>query len=164
MAKKAKKAASEDGAAEDGKAAGGAKKKLAVIAAAVLLLGGGGGFYLMKKKPDAEHAQEARKPVAFLDVSDIVVNLAQESSADKPRLLRAKIALEVKDAKAVTEVQPLMPRVLDIFQVFLRELRPSDIEGSGGLYRLREELLRRVNLAVFPNKVDAVLFKELVVQ
>lgn len=164
MAKKAKKAAPDGETAEGGKAAGGGRKKLVIIAAAALLLGGGGGFYVMKKKPDAEHAAEARKPVAFLDISDIVVNLAQESSADKPRLLRAKIALEVKDAKVVTEVQPLMPRVLDIFQVFLRELRPSDIEGSGGIYRLREELLRRVNLAVFPSKVEAVLFKELVVQ
>jgi flagellar protein FliL len=64
----------------------------------------------------------------------------------------------------VTELQPMMPRVLDTFQVFMRELRPQDLEGSAGLYRLKEELTRRVNVAVFPARVEAVLFKELMVQ
>jgi flagellar FliL protein len=163
MAKKAKKPAAEGDAAPEG-AAGGGKKKLIAIAAAALLLGGGGGWFLLKKKAPDQQVAEVKKPVAFVDVADIVLNLALEAPGDKPRFLRVKIALEVKDAKVVSEVQPLMPRVLDIFQVFMRELRPSDIEGSGGIHRLREELLRRVNLAVFPTKVDAVLFKELVLQ
>ena len=46
----------------------------------------------------------------------------------------------------------------------MRELRVNDLEGSAGLYRLREELLRRVNVAVYPAKIDAVLFKDIVVQ
>ncbi len=61
-------------------------------------------------------------------------------------------------------IEPRMPRVLDAFQVYLRELRPSDLEGSAGLYRLKEELLRRVNLAVYPASVDNILFKEILVQ
>jgi flagellar FliL protein len=48
--------------------------------------------------------------------------------------------------------------------VFVRELRASDLEGSAGVYRLREELVRRVNIAVYPAKVDAVLFKDIVIQ
>lgn len=165
MAKKAKKAAPEGEAPEGEAKAGGGKKKLIIIVAAVLLLGGGGGgwFFMRKKAPETPVA-EIKKPVAFLDLSDIVLNLAQEGTADRARFLRVKIALETKDALVAKEIQPLIPRVLDIFQVFMRELRPSDIEGSGGIHRLREELLRRVNLAVFPNKVDAVLFKELVLQ
>ena len=146
--------------------AGGGKKKLIIIvAAAVLLLGGGGGFFFMKKgsQPDP-HAAEVKKPVAFVDVTEMIVNLAAEQSGERARYLKLKVALEVKDAKVVTDVQPLMPRVQDILQVFVRELRASDLEGSGGIHRLREELLRRVNLAVFPSKVDAVLFKEVVVQ
>lgn len=165
MAKKAKKAAPEGEAAEGGEAGGGKKKKLIAIAAVVLLLGGGGGgWFLMKKKGPEQAAVEVKKPLAFVDVGDIVLNLASETPGDKPRFLRVKIALELKDAVVAKDVQPLMPRVLDIFQVFMRELRPSDIEGSGGIHRLREELLRRVNLAVFPSKIDAVLFKELVLQ
>jgi len=57
-----------------------------------------------------------------------------------------------------------LPRVTDIFQTYLRELRPSDLNGSAGLFRLKEELTRRVNAAVAPVKVSAVLFKEIVVQ
>jgi len=57
-----------------------------------------------------------------------------------------------------------MPRVMDSFQTYLREMRPNDLEGSAGLYRLRDELTRRVNLAVAPTKINAVLFKEIVVQ
>lgn len=58
----------------------------------------------------------------------------------------------------------MLPRVLDAFQVFMRELRPQDLEGSASLYRLKEEMTRRVNVAVYPAKVDAILFKELMVQ
>jgi flagellar FliL protein len=53
---------------------------------------------------------------------------------------------------------------MDAFQTYLRELRPSDLDGSAGLYRLKEELTRRVNAAISPNRVSAVLFKEIVVQ
>jgi flagellar protein FliL len=72
--------------------------------------------------------------------------------------------LEMEDAKLVEQIKPLMPRVMDTFQTYLREMRQSDLEGSAGLYRMREELTRRVNIAVAPNKVNAVLFKEIVVQ
>ena len=64
----------------------------------------------------------------------------------------------------IPDIQPLLPRVEDSLQVYVRELRASDLDGSVGLYRLREELLRRVNYAVYPAKIDAVLFKDFVVQ
>jgi flagellar FliL protein len=54
--------------------------------------------------------------------------------------------------------------VIDSFQTHLREMRPEDLDGSAGMYRLKEELLRRINQAVFPAKVDAILFKELLLQ
>jgi flagellar FliL protein len=158
-----------EGAVTEGAEAGG-KKKLILFGAAGLvalsLIGGGGYFFLLRGKPHdaAEQQSQAKKPVGFLDMREMTVNLAPDSSQDRARLLKFKVALEVKDPKLIPDIQPLMPRVEDTFQVFLRELRASDLEGSGGLYRLREELLRRVNYAVYPAKVDAVLFKELVVQ
>jgi flagellar FliL protein len=163
MAKKAQKPADAEG--EDVPAeAGGGKKKIIIAAVAVLALGGGGGYFFMGHKGEkTEHAEE-KKPVSFVDVQDMMVNLASEPNQERPRFLKIKVALEVKDAKAVPEIQPLLPRVQDIFQVFMRELRASDLDGSGGMYRLREELLRRVNIAVYPAKVDAVLFKEVIVQ
>lgn len=163
-------------------AGGGGRKKLIMIVSALVLLGGGAGGYFMMSGSGGGHgetaqggghgggghgaaAPEAKKgAVAFVDIQEMTVNLASEPNQDRPRFLRFKLALEVKDAKIVPDVQPLLPRVQDIFQVFVRELRASDLEGSGGLHRLREELLRRVNIAVAPGRVDAVLFKEVVVQ
>jgi flagellar FliL protein len=151
-------------------AQGGGKKKLILIGAAGIvalsLVGGGGYFFFLRAKPDeaAEQSSAAKKPVGFVDVREMTVNLASDSAQDRARLLRFKVSLEVKDPKLIPDIQPLMPRVEDSFQVYVRELRASDLEGSAGLYRLREELLRRVNYAVYPAKVDAVLFKEIIVQ
>jgi flagellar protein FliL len=151
-------------------ASGGKTKKLVLFGALGLVLlaslGGGGYFFLLNGKLDQAGEEKAppKKPVGFLEMREMMVNLASDSGQDRTRLLKLKVSLEVKDPKLIPEIQPLLPRVEDTFQVFVRELRASDIEGSGGLYRLREELLRRVNYAVYPAKVEAVLFKELVVQ
>lgn len=165
MARKAKPKAASDAEGEGPKPGG--RKKLVLIAALVLLLAGGaGGWFVMKKPAHGDAHEEAKAPVAFVDIQEMMVNLAQEpgASAERPRFLKLKVALEVKDARLAGEVQPLLPRVQDLLQVFVRELRASDLEGSGGIHRLREELLRRVNLAVSPTRVDAVLFKEVIVQ
>ena len=169
MAKKAKKAADEAEAPEgEAAAAPSGKKKIIVLAAVALLLagGGGGGFFFWKKSHAAPEAEAApvKKPIAFLDLREMTVNLAPESGNDRQRYIKFKVSLEVKEAKVVPEVQPFVPRIEDAFQVYVREMRASDLEGSAGMYRLREELLRRVNVATYPAKVDAVLFKDLVVQ
>jgi flagellar FliL protein len=74
------------------------------------------------------------------------------------------VVLEVKEEKQVEAIKPNLPRLSDIFQTYMRELRPSDLNGSAGLFRLKEELTKRVNVAVAPQQVNAVLFKEIVVQ
>ena len=150
----------------EGPAKPGKKKLVLMVAGAALLLGAAGGGYVFvfkKKAPEAEVAQ-VPKPVSFVEVREMIVNLANEPNQDRPKALKFKVALEVSEPKAADQIKPLLPRVEDTFQVFLRELRASEIEGSGGLYRLREELQRRVNVAVHPAKVDAVLFKDFVVQ
>src|SRR5215204_5716428 len=171
MAKKADEDAPEADA-EDAPQAdavqGGGKKKLILFGAVGLvalgLIGGGGYFFFLRGKTgEATEQAVVEKPVGFVEVREMTVNLAPDSPQDRARLLKFKVSLEVKDPKIIPEIQPLMPRVEDSFQVYVRELRASDLEGSAGLYRLREELLR-VNYAVYPAKVDAVLFKDIVVQ
>ena len=172
MAKNANDDAPEDGAegaAPEEGAQGRSKKKLILFGAvglvALSLIGAGGYFFFLRGKPQEAAEQAApKKPVGFVEVREMTVNLAPDSAQDRGKLLRFKVSLEVKDPKLIPDIQPLMPRVEDSFQVYVRELRASDLEGSAGLYRLREELLRRVNYAVYPAKVDAVLFKEIVVQ
>jgi flagellar FliL protein len=150
------------------KAAKPAKKfslKMIIIAVAGLAVVGGGGtfgymhFFGGPKKEEAAVV----KPAVFVDLPDVLVNLAN-SGTDRTQYLKVKVVLELPQQEAVAQIQPLMPRVMDAFQTYLRELRPTDLDGSAGLYRLKEELTRRVNVAVAPNKVTAVLFKEMVVQ
>ncbi|MEH3146341.1 MAG: flagellar basal body-associated protein FliL [Methylobacterium frigidaeris] len=170
MARKPKKAPEDEGEdAPDAPPAGNGRKKkliLAGLAALVLAGGGAGGFLVMRgRASQAEKPAAETKPVvAFLDMREMIMNLASEPGAGQPRFIKLRVTLEMRDAKVAAEVQPLMPRVEDTFQVYIRELRPPDLEGSMGTYRLREELLRRVNVAVYPARVDAVLFKDFVIQ
>jgi flagellar FliL protein len=141
-------------------------KLIAMVAAGLGVLGGGGGaaYYVFSAGKSAKHeeAKAVPKPV-FLEVPDVLVNLSNPSG-DRAQFLKIKIVLEVPEQALATQIQPLMPRVMDTFQTYLRELRPADLEGSAGLYRLKEELTRRVNAAIDPARVNAVLFKELLVQ
>ncbi len=139
-----------------------------MIAAAGLLvvIGGGIGAWLLFFHHSGEemHAEApAAKPPSFVDVPEILVNLAG-SPGERVQYLKVKLVLELKEEKQVEAIKPSMPRVTDIFQSYLRELRPTDLNGSAGLFRLKEELTKRVNVAVAPNQVSAVLFKEVVVQ
>ena len=94
---------------------------------------------------------------------EVLVNLST-AGTDRTQYLKVKVVLELPDPAAQPQIQSAMPRVMDAFQTYLRELRPTDLDGSAGLYRLKEELTRRVNAAISPNRVNAVLFKEIVVQ
>lgn len=168
----AKKPKTEAEGAPGEEAPKGGKKKLIMIAIGVVMLAalGGGGWFFFLKKPSAEQiaaaeaAKNAKKPVAFIEMKDMTIGITGGPQQDRQPIIKIKVVLETADAKVSDEIKPLLPRVEDAFQVFMRELRPSDLEGSAGMYRLKEELLRRVNVTVFPAKIDAVLFKELLVQ
>lgn len=144
----------------------GRRKMLVVGLAAALMVGGaaGGWAYIGRSPAKSDSTEAAKKPVTVVNIREMTVNLAGEPNQDRSRFLKFSVALEVEDPKVAAEIQPLLPRVEDAFQVLVRQLRPTDLEGSAGVYRLREELLRRVNLAVHPARVEAVLFKDLVVQ
>jgi flagellar protein FliL len=121
----------------------------------------------MKNGPEGEMhaaAQGSTAPGAVIDLEEMKISLAAGPGEERQAFLKMKVALEVADPDMAKMVEPLMPRVVDSFQVFMRELRPNDLEGSAGIYRLKEEMMRRVNVAVYPHKVDAILFKELLVQ
>jgi flagellar FliL protein len=141
-------------------------KRLIIAGAALLLIGGGGAggyYFFFASKKEEKVAAPVPKPATFFDMPDVLVNLAN-TGTDRTQYLKVKIVLELPDAAMVQQIQPVLPRVMDTFQVFLRELRPTDLEGSAGTYRLKEELTRRVNTAIAPGRITAVLFKEMLVQ
>jgi flagellar FliL protein len=155
----------EEGA-EPAPSTGWLSRKTIIIAAAgaLVLIGGGAGAYVMLSGPKETAAVAAQaKPAVFLDVPEVLVNLSTTGN-ERTQYLKVKVVLELPDATLTPQIQTTMPRVMDAFQTYLRELRPTDLDGSAGLYRLKEELTRRVNAAIAPSRINAVLFKEIVVQ
>jgi flagellar FliL protein len=155
-----------EGAEATGAAAFGGRLKLIIAAVAGLAVAGGGAtWFFFSSHPAEEVRAEApvAKPPSFVEVPEMMVNLVG-SPGERAQYLKIKVVLEVREEKQVEAIKPSMPRVTDIFQTYLRELRPIDLTGSAGLFRLKEELTRRVNMAVSPNQVNAVLFKDIVVQ
>ena len=163
----------EDG--EEASSSGGKKKLLIIVGAVVLLLIGAAAAVFFSGILDSEETEESAenevkegveaemaKKTYFVDLDEMIVNL--NTTERRQSLLKIKVSLEVAEQKDVAVVQELTPRVVDNFQTYLRELRLDDLRGSAGMYRLREELLTRINIAVEPVKVKAVLFKEMIVQ
>ncbi|MEO6338478.1 MAG: flagellar basal body-associated FliL family protein [Caulobacteraceae bacterium] len=163
-------------------------------AGAVLILGGGGTAAMMllggkkaeahgekegehkkaekkeKKKEGGEHGAKAGPSpisegpdgVVFYAMPDLVVNI--QASDGRPTFLKLKLSFELPDEETAEAIEPNKPRLNDMFQTFLRELRPEDLAGSQGSYQLRMEVLRRVNLVIAPAKVNAVLVQEMLIQ
>ncbi|HKA81210.1 MAG TPA: flagellar basal body-associated FliL family protein [Xanthobacteraceae bacterium] len=141
-------------------------KLIAIIAGGALVVLGGGGtaaYFIFGGAKETKVAAVATKSATFMDVPEVLVNLSNVGT-DRTQYLKVKVVLELPDPMLQPQIQTAMPRVMDAFQTYLRELRPSDLDGSAGLYRLKEELTRRVNAAISPSRVNAVLFKEIVVQ
>lgn len=183
-------AAEGDGGDEEGGGLNAKKIILFIVLPLFILIGAGGGLYFtgaldkfFKKDATEEHAEDAHAPADdhgksaaakgdghggppksayFLEIPDISVNLADTGS--KPSYLRLKVQLELANQGDLTAVEAVMPRVVDQFQTYLRELRVRDLRGSAGIYRLQMELLTRVNAAVAPVEVKDVLFQEILIQ
>jgi len=165
----------EDGE-EDGEPSSGAgKKKLIIIIAVVFLLAVGGiaaAYFTGLIQPiidfiTGEEEVQGEKELStadaiFFPLEELIVNL--NTGGRKSSFLKIRVSLELEDAGDIPRIETVMPRIMDNFQVYLRELRIEDLKGSAGMYRLREELLTRVNAAAAPAKVHDVLFKEMLVQ
>jgi flagellar protein FliL len=181
-AKKANKAAADEATdVTDGEAAAEPKRRrfagrtlVLFVVAPLLLLGGlGAGAHftgLTAKLLGGGHEEEQKeqvaaqpaKPAVFYNLPEMLVNL--NSVGRRTSFLKISVSLELESATDIPRIEAVMPRIVDNFQIYLRELRVEDLRGSAGLYRLREELLARVNNAAQPAKVNDVLFKEMLVQ
>lgn len=165
---------------DGGGSSGGNRKKLIMIVLPLLLIfGAAGALYFTgmadkimgmfhKDKAPAAMVEESAKPgqvspqAFFYELPELLVNL--NSNGRKQNFLKIKVSLELESQLDSPRIDAVMPRIIDNFQVYLRELRIEDLQGSAGLLRLREELLTRVNSSVKPVKVNDVLFKEMLVQ
>ena len=160
---------------------GGKKKLLIIILAVLILAGGGAGLFLsgvLGGGEDAEMAEEAADaeeaakkegemaegeytPV-YMELPPFLVNI--NSGTKRTSFLKMKVTLEMAGEEALAQATAMQPKLLDAFNTYLRELRTSDLSGSAGIYRLRQELLTRTNKALHPVEVKDILFSEIVVQ
>lgn len=152
------------------------KKLLIIIGVPLLLIVIGGGLYLSgmfpfvgSQKQSAEKVKAgnpdivAEGPSHFYELPDMIINLAGDKNS-KPRFLKLRITLELNDINDEKAIAAVLPRVMDHFQTYLRELRLDDLRGSAGIYRLRQELLDRVRAATDGAGVRDILFEEVLVQ
>lgn len=149
------------------------KKIVLFFVLPLLLLGGagagvyfsgllGGGKEASPAQASAAENQRVGPKTVFFDLPEMLVNL--NSTGRRPNFLKMRVSLELTSDQDIERIRALSPRIIDNFQVYLRELRVEDLRGSAGVYRLREELLARVNAAVRPVEVKDVLFKDMLVQ
>ncbi len=155
------------------------KQFLMIVIPILLVIGAAVGFYFsgvaddkpIKVDADFESVvgDELKEPdseivdTVFYDLEELVVNL-NTKAANRGNLAKVKIALELESSKDFGKVESVMPRIIDTFLVYLRELRPEELEGAMGMYRLREEMLIRVNRALRPVKVYDIKFKQFEIQ
>ena len=179
----------KDGDGEQASSGGGKKKIIIIIGLVFLIIVGGvaGAYFMGLLDPvvemivgpedatggegegedgdaceEGEEGEEAKCAAVFYDLQELLVNL--NSGGRKSSFLKIRVSLELASARDKAKMDTIMPRVIDNFQTYLRELRIADLKGSAGMYRLREELLVRVNAAAAPAKIKDVLFKEMLIQ
>ncbi len=145
------------------------KKMVFLVILPLLLLGstGTGAFMLgaLDFLGESEEPGAALPPEPgghYVKMDDLLVNLSSRSR--KSAFLKIGISLELERERDEARIFAVMPRLVDYFQVYLRELRVEDLQGAEGMLRLREELLTRANAATEPVAVKDVLFRELLVQ
>jgi flagellar FliL protein len=190
---KAEKKADGAEGAEGGEAAEAPQSKftrkkiiLFIVLPLLLIIAGGAGAYftgmldkfLPHKAPSCENVKEGDKdfaacsalksskegaaPGVFVDLQPMIVNL--NSSTKQQRFLKISLKVEVEDDLEKGKLEGVLPRVVDQFQMYLRELRIEDLRGTSGIYRMKIELLSRIRAAAPNIKIRDVLFQEILVQ
>lgn len=130
--------------------------------ALVCVIGLGYALYTGTFKSTATKTPATDNSIVYVDTPDIIVNI--NAGQGKTKFLKLGITLSVRGSKNAAHVKSALPRVIDSFQIYMRELRVEDINGSAGMFLLKEELLRRVNTELAPDHIEDVLFKEMLLQ
>jgi flagellar FliL protein len=142
-----------------------------MMAAPILLLGVGAGLWFTGTLPRllgmdhaAQETAEAAKPLTpiYIDLPEMIANL--NGNPQRPSYVKISARVEVLKADDAEKVKAALPKLQDLFLTYIREMRPEELRGSAGTYRLREELLARANLAATPARVTDVLFTQMLIQ
>lgn len=145
------------------------RRKLILLASPIALLGLGAGLWFSGVLPGqrgqrAEDAAEQAKPATpiYVELPELIANL--NSNPQRPNYIKITARLQVATQQDIDRVKAAMPRLQDLFLTYIREMRPQELRGSAGTYRLREELIARANLAAAPARITDVLFTQMLIQ
>lgn len=148
-----------------------------IVLPVLLLAGGGAGAYFMGvfSGDDAAagelagetEAAEAVAPVmpgdiVFVDLPDLLLNL--NVTGKRLRFLKVVTSLEVTNEDMAEIVRQMTPRILDNLHLYFRSVRPEELAGPDGVYRIKQDLLVRINDTIQPASVRDVLVKEMLIQ
>ena len=141
------------------------RKLILVVAPVLVVLVVAGGLWFGGLLPHSNRnkalTEKLDKP-ALVDVPDIITNL--DNGSRRAMFVRLKAKIEVAHTADEAIITADMPRILDMFQIYLRSMRPEELHGGEGTYRLREALMNRIDVIAAPVQVLDVLFLEVLVQ
>jgi flagellar FliL protein len=157
----------KEASAESEKPSG--RRKVILLAVPLLLTGLLAGLWftgllprwLGLSHPQSQAAQKPPDPI-YIDLPEMVANL--NGNPRRPSYVKLTARIEVARPEDAELVRQAMPRLQDLFQTYLREMRPEELRGSAGTYRLREELMARADAAAAPARVTDVLFTQMLIQ
>lgn len=140
------------------------KTRLIIVLAVILAILAciGISYYAMKKKaPDVE-MKNSLQSTMFIPIEEVTVNL--RTNDDSHSWLRVKVTLEVHGKNNYDVAVKMMPKIIDVFQTYLKELRKTDLDGSFGIYKMKDEMLMRINTMLYPAQIEGVFFQEIIMQ
>ena len=163
----------ENSGNEEEKESGGKLKLIliSIIFVLLILAGAAGGAYylgyldqfLISEDELAKQQNETQvQEITYMDLEEVLVSI--NSGDNKQKYLKLRLSLELSNQADQAAVTNALPRIKDRFQGFLRELRPEELQGSAAVYRIKEELLTRINTLIRPLKIREVLISDMVVQ
>lgn len=148
-----------------------ASKLPMIIGLVLALAGGGGGFFAVysgmifggesqEKMVEETHDEPVSElpDIAFVAIEPVIISVR---GAHGNKHLRFRAQLEVP-ASYQSDVELLLPRVVDVLNGYLRAIKVSDLEDSSALVRLRGQMLRRVQIVTGPGRVNDLLIMEFV--
>lgn len=147
-----------------------------LIGLVLAFAGAAGGFFAVQsgllpfggaveKTTDAHHDAHQEEDgihladdIAFVQIPTIVVSYTQ---GGRRQILRFSAEIEVGKSDQ-SDVEALIPRIVDVLNGYLRALELEDIDEPMALTRLRAQMLRRIQIVVGRDAVRDLLIMEFV--
>lgn len=158
-------------------AGGGGGLMKIILPLVALLLGGGGGWFAGSKMTASQYKQKAAlEPTAaegevtkdpnamvgdMFKIDPFVVNLNEPRGN---RYLKTTIQLEMDSPELRTELERRQAQLQDVILALLTSKSSKELQALEGKFRLREELLSRINALLVNGAVTRVYFTEFVIQ